>query len=370
MTDSIFLVQSGTLKRMQNTPYAKEEILQQLVATFPDVLAGELVDPNEPRRWLLIGREIGVPDREEGGDRWSLDHLFVDQDGVPTLVETKRASDTRLRREVVSQMLDYAANGSTLWSIEKMIARFEARCRAESLEPTEVLTSFLGGQSNVDSFWSVVKTNLQAGRLRLLFVADEIPPPLARIIEFLNGQMDPAEVLGVELRQYLADGIQTIVPTLVGRTAIAEVRKAAAAPRSRATIDDVRKSLMATAGERIVDLAEQLVQWAEARGLHVSARSAPLSALVFRRAEERASLMSVAAHPSGTRLYLTVAGWQRLGLTKDAIDTLKASLAALPGMASPFSADPSYPWIAIDTTADPLDLSSSLSAVFDSALTD
>src|SRR4051794_12230288 len=41
-----------------------------------------------------------------GSSRWSLDHLFVDQEGVPTLVEVKRSSDTRARREVVAQMLD------------------------------------------------------------------------------------------------------------------------------------------------------------------------------------------------------------------------------------------------------------------------
>jgi len=28
-------------------------------------------------------------------------YLFVDQDGIPTLVEVRRQSDTRLRREVV-----------------------------------------------------------------------------------------------------------------------------------------------------------------------------------------------------------------------------------------------------------------------------
>jgi hypothetical protein len=40
---------------------------------------------------------------------------FVDQDAVPTFVEVKRSSDTRLRREVVGQMLDYAANASAHW---------------------------------------------------------------------------------------------------------------------------------------------------------------------------------------------------------------------------------------------------------------
>ena len=44
--------------------------------------------------------------------RWSLDHLFVTRDGVPVLVELKRAMNSRLRREVVGQILDYAANAT------------------------------------------------------------------------------------------------------------------------------------------------------------------------------------------------------------------------------------------------------------------
>jgi hypothetical protein len=63
----------------------------------------------DPRRFLLVRREAPVPDRENGGIRWSIDHLFLDQDAIPTLVEVKRSSDTRIRREVVGQMLDYAA---------------------------------------------------------------------------------------------------------------------------------------------------------------------------------------------------------------------------------------------------------------------
>jgi hypothetical protein len=31
----------------------------------------------------------------------------LDQDAVPTLVEVKRSSDTRIRREVMGQMSDY-----------------------------------------------------------------------------------------------------------------------------------------------------------------------------------------------------------------------------------------------------------------------
>ncbi len=45
---------------------------------------------------------------------WALgiDHLYVDAAGVPVLVEVKRSTDTRLSREVVAQMLDYAASAA------------------------------------------------------------------------------------------------------------------------------------------------------------------------------------------------------------------------------------------------------------------
>ena len=110
----IFLIaDGGDLVALNRQHYPSEDHLQDLLARFPGVLPGDEFDPITPRRWLLVSREAGIPGEKDGGDRWSLDHLFLDQDGVPTLVEVKRSSDTRLRREVVGQMLDYAANGVT-----------------------------------------------------------------------------------------------------------------------------------------------------------------------------------------------------------------------------------------------------------------
>lgn len=93
---------------------------QRLLALHPSLLAGDAVDPDSPRRWLLVSREQAVPGEEGGAGRWSLDHLFIDQDSVLTLVEVKRASDTRARHEVVAQMLDYAANGVVYWPAETL----------------------------------------------------------------------------------------------------------------------------------------------------------------------------------------------------------------------------------------------------------
>lgn len=112
VSGGIFLLRGNDeLVEMRESPYEAEDVLQALIARFPSLLAGDQYSGGSPRRWLLVGREASLPDDEDGAGRWSVDHLFLDQDAVPTLVEVKRGSDTRIRREVVGQMLDYAANG-------------------------------------------------------------------------------------------------------------------------------------------------------------------------------------------------------------------------------------------------------------------
>lgn len=222
MKGKIYLIQKDDeLIEMVEEEYEDEDLLQKLLVDYPDLLAGELINDSNPRRWLLIAREMDVPTKEDTLGKWSADHLFIDQDAIPTIVEVKRSSDTRIRREVIGQMLDYAANGIVYWPVAKIISTFEAN----NENPDDVLTKFLDADSNIDDFWMKVKTNLQAGKIRMLFVADKLPKDLKRVIEFLNEQMDPAEVLGVEIKQYKSNDIRTLVPRVIGQTIEAEQKK-------------------------------------------------------------------------------------------------------------------------------------------------
>lgn len=255
---------------MEKSGYLSEDHLQRLLASYPDLIPGDGIDTTSPRRWLLIAREVGVPREESGGSFWALDHLFLDQDGVPTLVEVKRGDDTRLRREVVGQMLDYAANGVAYWPVGRLQSLFEATCVARGEDPETVLTSFVNGPE--DEFWKAVKTNLQAGRIRLVFVADDIPPELQRVVEFLNTQMDPTEVLAVEIPRYAASGLQTLVPRVIGQTQEARSRKAGGGGRSSRQWH--RSSFLQELETRIgvaeSKTAERIMNWCEQRGLRAS----------------------------------------------------------------------------------------------------
>jgi hypothetical protein len=138
MPGAIFVLKGDDeLIEMRQQGYLLEAHLQELLAKYPSLLAGEGLNPEAPRRWLLVRREAGLADAEDGGMRWSVDHLFFDQDAVPTLVEVRRSSDTRIRREVVGQMLDYAANAVVYLPLEQIRSWFEERCsRAGAIPPT------------------------------------------------------------------------------------------------------------------------------------------------------------------------------------------------------------------------------------------
>ena len=67
------------------------------------------------------------------------------------------------------------------------------------------------------AFWENVEENLREGRVRLLFVADELPRKLKLIIEFLNDKMRDVQVAGVELVQYQDGDLRVLVPRVVGQ---------------------------------------------------------------------------------------------------------------------------------------------------------
>ena len=226
MSQSIFVVQrDGDLLRMRPSAPPNEDMLQDLIARHPAIIGdadGEL---------LLIRRVQPIRDAQDGGGRWALDHLFVTRAAVPVLVEVKRAADTRLRREVVGQMLDYAANGVAFWPAGMLAEAFVRSCEGHGHDPAESLAQFLGDGANPQSFWEQVDANFRAGNIKLVFVADEIPRELARIVEFLNEQMS-ADVRAVELRYFEGDGgIRTLAPRIIGETERAQANKAASRGR-------------------------------------------------------------------------------------------------------------------------------------------
>lgn len=270
MSGGIFLLRGGEeLLEMRETPYEAEHVLQTLIAKFPSLLGGEEDAGDTPRRYLLVSREAALPDDEDAAGRWSVDHLFLDQDAVPTLVEVKRGADTRIRREVVGQMLDYAANGVVYWPLEQLRELFARRCERDGLDPVSEVREVAGSELDVEEFWGRAGDNLRAGKVRMVFVSDEIPREVARVVEFLNGQMSPADVIAIEIKQYVgADGVKTLVPRVIGETAEVEARKGRRTSGEGRQWDEqsLFADLVEKRGEQETRVARDLYDWILARG--------------------------------------------------------------------------------------------------------
>ena len=211
----------GGLEPLEEEPFSSEDELQSLIAEHPELLGGEQIRPGDPRRWLLISREKGISETVNSGARWAVDHLIVDQDAIPTLAEVKRGSNPEIRRTIIGQLLEYAAHAARTWTAEELRRTFEDSAKVKGHDPSQILGRLLRTDVEPDAndFWENVATNLTARRMRLLFIADEIPDPLERVVEFLNAQMPNIEVLAVEIKQFRGEETQTLVPRVLGRIA-------------------------------------------------------------------------------------------------------------------------------------------------------
>ncbi|GAK56933.1 hypothetical protein U27_03897 [Candidatus Vecturithrix granuli] len=239
----IFLVgdDKDRLIALEEAEYMTEDMLQGFLEKYPDLLPGDQIAPENPRRWVLVAREMGIPGDEHETGRWSLDHLFLDQDGIPTFVECKRSSDTRIRREVVAQMLDYAANGIEYWSMERIRQAATETAQAQGDVLDEKISALLGdniADTDVEQYWKTVETNLREHKVRLVFVADSTSKELRRLIEFLNEEMTHVEVLAVEIKQFQREdrhGQKALVPRVIGLTESARNLKDIASPQTQHT---------------------------------------------------------------------------------------------------------------------------------------
>lgn len=251
----------GALEPMEEAPFSTEDQLQELIADHPELLDGKQIRPADPRRWILVTREKGIAENVDSGARWALDHLLVDQDAMPTLVEVKRGRNSDIRRSVIGQMLEYAAHAAQSWSAPELRRAFEESTSARELDPDDELAQLLQEDEppDADRFWQRVVTNLAAGRLRLLFVADDIPDPLKRVVEFLNAKMPDLEVLAVEIKQFHGTSTQTLVPRVIGRIESPGMDKRPSSPAltRESFLDALPNDHVRIAASRLLDVAEK-----------------------------------------------------------------------------------------------------------------
>ena len=243
--------------------------LQAILENNPNLLPGNQIDPENPRRWILLQREMPVPDPNTGIYRWSIDFVFADQDAIPTFVECKRFGDTRARREVVGQILEYAANGHHYWGKDVLrdFADQTAKKTNVTLEDAVCTLQPSFGES-LDLFFEQLEQNLREGQLRLIFFLEQASMELRSVVDFLNKQMERSEVLLVEARQYVWEDTRIVVPILFGYTEQArQVKRSVTVTKAGSRKHWNRTSYFADAEARLAPAEVKILQTLLAQAL-------------------------------------------------------------------------------------------------------
>lgn len=322
MSDSLFLLRGEEpLVEMSEAQFDSEDVFQELLARFPSLLTNSTFGESTPRRWVLVSREAAISDRDGGPGRWSLDHLFLDQEGVPTLVEVKRATDGRARREVVAQMLDYAANAVSWWRVDDIIKAFEEESLRQNTNSLLRIAALLRTEDpDIESYWRGVQANLGSGRIRLIFVADRIAPELQRIVEFLNEQMNPAVVVALELRPFSSGADRILAPRLVGVTSRASAQKSVERPSPAASVDEWFSSTFTSMSPDSLETTKRFLDMMYRLGATIEVAGQSL-AVEYGTAHVRAAYV----RPNGR---VALSGWMLAKTSAFESDEVRAGLVA------------------------------------------
>jgi len=274
-SDTVFLMEGDELHPLPARPWRAglrgetlEAALQSLIEEHPEVLPGRQMDPtsDDPPRFALLRREMTVT-------RWGLDLLLVDHRGVLTLVETKLTENPEARREVIGQILEYAANAANAWGGGR--AREQAReyWSRKGRDVDAVVVATFGPDFDVEEFWRTIEENLRYGKIRLIVAADALRPEVRRIIEYLNAEMSTAEVYGLELRRHGDEsGPVFLTSQLVGQTQATAEHKAGVDSTLVWTADRLRSAYATLGMDRIGECLRRVLDWAVEKGYFMEAR--------------------------------------------------------------------------------------------------
>lgn len=185
--------------------FPNEATLHTLVENAPHLLplAGT-------PRLIVLGREVQL-----GSGRADL--LAIEPIGRLSIIEIKLASNAEARRAVIAQVLAYA---SYLWGMDKEMLEHEILYKHLQNRGYKSLAHALQsndqeGLFNPETFENQFASYLKLGHFRLVFVLDEAPDELLRLVNYLATLSEQLVIDVITLSSYSVNGSHILVPQRV-----------------------------------------------------------------------------------------------------------------------------------------------------------
>jgi alkylated DNA nucleotide flippase Atl1 len=201
-----------------------ERSLQQILSENPTLLPG-VTSPS-----TVTVQEFPI----YGSGR--VDILAIEPDGSITLCEVKLRRNPEIRRQVIGQVLAYAA-GLTAMTYEEVDREVSARSEHDSL-PKTVLGSD-ADPGDLASFVASVTARLRRGRFRLVLAVDELTDELRATIDFLATHTDAEmELVAIEVAYARTGDVEVLVPRVFGAASAPKRSTKPAAASTRVPLDE------------------------------------------------------------------------------------------------------------------------------------
>jgi hypothetical protein len=193
---------------VESNAYAAENELQELLATSPDVISMDEIRPGAGPLVAAV-REFSLP-------VGYIDILAFTTRGDIAIVECKLAKNTQAKREVIGQILDYAAH---LWDMTYEELDQQIQSKTNSTLADLVLAQSGEIEWDEETFRANIRSALETGNFILTIAVNEINEELNKIVRYVNSAGTPAfSFAALEMRRFHKSKIEMLVPHVFGPT--------------------------------------------------------------------------------------------------------------------------------------------------------
>ena len=187
------------------TGFPNEATLHDLVEQAP-----HLLPLASSPRLIVIGREVQL------GSGFA-DLIAIEPNGRIAVIEIKLARNAEARRAIIAQVLAYAAY---LWGMDRRTLEQDVlynHLRKRGYENLAHAAELNDQEGSFDSevFSTGINESLKQGRFRLVFVLDEVPEELIRLINYLQTISSQLVIDLITISAYTVNGSQILVPQRV-----------------------------------------------------------------------------------------------------------------------------------------------------------
>lgn len=184
------------------TGFPNEAALHSLVEQAPHILP-----LSGTPELIIVGREVAL------GNGYA-DLLAVEPSGRLAIIEVKLARNAEARRAVVTQALTYAAflHGLNPFALDQQILGSHLHERGYENLAGAISSNDQEGSFDAAVFETGLAESLSSGRFRIIFVLDDVPEELVRLVGYLEAVSDKLVIDLIKVSAYEIGESRILVP--------------------------------------------------------------------------------------------------------------------------------------------------------------